>query len=176
MKWLTQLLGAPSLNSANRLPVFFIGHGSPMNALEENPFTTEWQHMFSGLTGVRALVVVSAHWVTHGSQVTAVAAPRTIHDFGGFPRELYQVNYPAPGSEAIAEDIIAALAPRQVKADKARGLDHGTWSILVHALPEAQIPVLQLSIDGRATPADFFCDRPQPSAPARAGHTALRQR
>ncbi|HNE19077.1 MAG TPA: 4,5-DOPA dioxygenase extradiol [Turneriella sp.] len=148
--------GALFLNNPNRLPAFFIGHGSPMNALEKNAFTAEWRNMFTGLTGVRALLMVSAHWVTHGTQVTAMPQPRTIHDFGGFPRELYQVSYPAPGSAEIAQEVIAALEPRPAKADTSWGLDHGTWSILVHALPDAKIPVLQLSIDGKASPADFF--------------------
>jgi 4,5-DOPA dioxygenase extradiol len=127
-----------------------------MNAVENNSFTTEWKKMFAGLTGVRALLMVSAHWVTPGSQVTAMPQPRTIHDFGGFPRELYEVSYPAPGSAEIAQEVIAALQPRPAKADTGWGLDHGTWSILVHALPEAKIPVLQLSIDDQASPADFF--------------------
>jgi 4,5-DOPA dioxygenase extradiol len=127
-----------------------------MNAIENNSFTKERKKMFAGLTGVRALLMVSAHWVTHGSQVTAMAQPRTIHDFGGFPRELYEVHYPAPGSPEIAQEILAALKGREVKANATWGLDHGTWSILVHALPEAKIPVLQLSIDGKASPADFF--------------------
>jgi 4,5-DOPA dioxygenase extradiol len=156
MKWLTQLSGARSLNSANRLPVFFIGHGSPMNALENNAFTAEWKNLFAGLTGVRALVMVSAHWVTNGTQVTAMPQPRTIHDFAGFPRELYRVNYPAPGSAEIAQEVIAVLKPRPATTDYTWGLDHGTWSILVHALPDAKIPVLQLSMDAKATPADFF--------------------
>lgn len=127
-----------------------------MNALEENSFTTEWKSMFAGLAGVRALLMVSAHWVTHGTCVTAVQQPRTIHDFAGFPRELYQVNYPAPGSAEIANEVIASLAPRPAKADTSWGLDHGTWSVLLHALPAAKFPVLQLSIDAKASPADFF--------------------
>lgn len=127
-----------------------------MNAVEQNAFTAEWKNMFAELSGVRALLMVSAHWVTPGSQVTAMPQPRTIHDFGGFPRELYQASYPAPGSAEIAAEVIAALQPRPAKADTSWGLDHGTWSILVHALPAPKIPVLQLSIDGKASPSDFF--------------------
>ncbi len=127
-----------------------------MNALENNTFTAEWKRIFLGLTGVRALLMVSAHWVTVGTQVTAMEEPRTIHDFAGFPRSLYQISYPAPGSVEIAQEVIEALEPRRVLPDTAWGLDHGTWSILVHALPEANIPVLQLSIDRKASPGDFF--------------------
>lgn len=127
-----------------------------MNAIRQNVFTAEWENMFAELSGVRALLMVSAHWITRGLQITAMPQPRTIHDFGGFPQELYQVSYPAPGSAAIAGEVMAALQPRPVKADTDWGLDHGTWSILVHALPAPKIPVLQLSIDGKAAPADFF--------------------
>lgn len=128
-----------------------------MNALEDNAFTREWKSLTENLTGIRALLFISAHWVTRGTQVTAMEKPRTIHDFGGFPRELFQVQYPAPGSPQIAAEIIAALAPRySATGDNSWGLDHGTWSILVHMAPRAEIPVLQLSIDGTAGTQDFF--------------------
>lgn len=127
-----------------------------MNALEDNPFTRAWRTMFAGLTGIRALLMISAHWVTRQSRVTAMEHPCTIHDFGGFPPQLYEVVYPAKGSPAVAQEVIAALKKYSPLADDDWGLDHGTWSILVHALPEPEIPVLQLSIDGTASPQDFF--------------------
>lgn len=127
-----------------------------MNALEENDFTREWKFLLQGLENIRAIVFISAHWVTHGTKLTAMEKPRTIHDFFGFPRALYEVQYAAPGSPQIAGELIQTLSPHSATADLTWGLDHGTWSILVHALPEPKIPVLQLSIDGTASPADFF--------------------
>lgn len=139
----------------NRQPVFFIGHGSPMNAIEDNICTQTWRTIGAKLSAPRAILCVSAHWVTEGSRVTANLNPKTIHDFGGFPAELYRANYPAPGSPAIAEEIRTALKlATSVDASEEWGLDHGTWSILMHLRPAADIPVLQLSID--ATTSDFM--------------------
>ncbi|MBX3723695.1 MAG: 4,5-DOPA dioxygenase extradiol [Turneriella sp.] len=120
-----------------------------MNAIEKTPFSETWATLARNLEGIRAVLVVSAHWLTRGTRVTAMEQPRTIHDFGGFPPELFAVRYPAPGSPTIAEEIALVLTPTvAVKADYNWGLDHGAWSILVHIFPQASLPVLQLSIDG----------------------------
>ncbi|MCX7632971.1 MAG: 4,5-DOPA dioxygenase extradiol [Turneriella sp.] len=139
----------------NNLPVFFIGHGSPLNALEDNPFTRNWRELFTALD-MRAVLFISAHWLTVGSYVTAAPEPETIHDFSGFPAELYHIRYPAPGSPEIAQEICNALAFFTAEPDTRWGLDHGTWSILLHALPDARIPVLQLSIDLKLEAQDYF--------------------
>ena len=131
----------------NRLPALFIGHGSPTNALEDNEFTRGWQRLGRSLPRPRAILSVSAHWYTRGSFVTANAQPRTIHDFGGFPKPLYEVQYPAAGAPELAARVAALLAPRSVPAVEDWGLDHGTWSVLVHTHPAADVPVVQLSID-----------------------------
>lgn len=128
-----------------------------MNALEKNEFTASWQAVGAGLSGVRAILVVSAHWLTPGTQVTAMEQPQTIHDFGGFPKELFAVQYPAPGAPAIADELTALLqATAPVRKNFNWGLDHGAWSILVHMFPAADVPVLQLSIDADATPEHYF--------------------
>jgi 4,5-DOPA dioxygenase extradiol len=131
-----------------RMPAMFIGHGSPMNALEDNPYTRAWQRLGATLPRPQAILAISAHWVTRGSAVTAMAAPPTIHDFGGFPQALYELQYPAPGDPALAARVAKLLAPLEVGMDQGWGLDHGAWSILVKMFPAADIPVLQLSIDG----------------------------
>jgi 4,5-DOPA dioxygenase extradiol len=139
------------------LPAFFIGHGSPMNAIESNAFTREWQRQAETLPRPRAILVVSAHWLTRGTQITAMASPKTIHDFGGFPQELFQVQYPAPGSPDIAAEVKATLANTVVaEYNQDWGLDHGTWSILTHMYPKADIPVLQLSIDAGASASEYL--------------------
>ena len=130
-----------------RMPALFIGHGSPMNALEFNPFTRMWARVGASLPRPKAILMVSAHWCTRGLAVTAMDAPRTIHDFGGFPQALFDVRYPAPGSPALAARVGELLAPRVVGQDARWGLDHGAWSVLIHAFPRAEIPVVQLSID-----------------------------
>ena len=130
-----------------RMPAVFFGHGNPMNAIQRNAYTEAWRSIGQGLPRPRAILSVSAHWYLPGTWVTAMEAPRTIHDFGGFPRELYQVAYPAPGDVALASRVQSLLAPVSVGRDTDWGLDHGTWSVLCHLFPQADIPVVQLSID-----------------------------
>ena len=129
------------------MPVVFFGHGNPLNALDDNAYTRGWQAIGQSTPRPRAILAVSAHWYLPGTHVTAMDTPRTIHDFGGFPPELYRVQYPAPGSPALAERVRGLLAPTPAGLDFAWGLDHGTWSVLVHAFPNADIPVVQLSLD-----------------------------
>ncbi|HEV7500005.1 MAG TPA: 4,5-DOPA dioxygenase extradiol [Vicinamibacteria bacterium] len=136
------------------MPVFFVGHGNPMNALAQNPYTEAWAAIGRALPRPRAVVVVSAHWYLPGTPVTAMRAPRTIHDFGGFPRELFEVVYPAPGDPALARRIQGLLAPATVDLDESWGLDHGTWSVLCHLFPDASVPVVQIGID-ETQPAAF---------------------
>jgi 4,5-DOPA dioxygenase extradiol len=142
-----------SASSGKRMPVIFIGHGSPENALEENEFTRGWKDLARSLPRPAAILSVSAHWLTEGTAVTAMAHPRTIHDFYGFPEPLYQINYPAAGSPDEAARIIKTVAGAKVHSDQEWGLDHGTWSVLVNMYPRADIPVLQLSLDYHLAPA-----------------------
>jgi 4,5-DOPA dioxygenase extradiol len=135
------------MNHTLRMPVIFIGHGNPMNALARNPFTDGWRQLGISLPKPRAILCVSAHWYVPKVAVTAMSRPHTIHDFGGFPRELFDVEYRAPGSPELARRIVEVLAPQPVDLDETWGLDHGTWSVLLHLYPEANIPVVQLSID-----------------------------
>ena len=136
-----------------RMPVVFLGHGSPMNALENNRFTQSWAHIGRATPRPRAILVVSAHWYTRGLAVTAMPAPRTIHDFGGFPQALFDLRYPAPGSAVLAARVRELLRPKPVVLDEGWGLDHGAWSVLVHAFPQADILVVQLSMDRTQPPA-----------------------
>lgn len=130
-----------------KMPVLFIGHGSPMNAIEDNIFSKRWQQMGKEIPTPKAVVVVSAHWLTKGTMVTAMPNPKTIHDFGGFPKALFDVQYPAPGSPELAIEIQKLITNPAVELDHDWGLDHGTWSVVKHMYPDADIPVLQLSID-----------------------------
>src|SRR5262249_21033451 len=136
-----------SMAFATRLPALFLGHGNPMNALQHNAYTEAWSRLGTALAKPRGILAVSAHWYTQGTRVTTVPAPRTIHDFGGFPRALYEVQYPAPGDPALASRVQALLAPLAVDPDERWGLDHGSWSVLCHLFPAADVPVIQLSID-----------------------------
>ena len=130
-----------------KMPVLFIGHGSPMNAIEDNIFSKRWQQMGKEIPTPKAVVVVSAHWLTKGTMVTAMPNPETIHDFGGFPQALFDVQYPAPGSPELATEIQKLITNPAVELDHDWGLDHGSWSVIKHMYPDADIPVLQLSID-----------------------------
>jgi 4,5-DOPA dioxygenase extradiol len=133
-------------------PALFVGHGSPMHAIERSRYADGWRALGMSLPRPRAILAVSAHWYTRGAAVTAMARPRTIHDFGGFPRELYEVEYPAPGDRALAERVRELLKPDEVRLDETWGLDHGSWSVLRRMYPRANVPVVQLSIDGRQPP------------------------
>lgn len=129
------------------MPVLFVGHGSPMNGIEDNVFSQTWQSLGREIPRPEAVLVVSAHWLTRGTFVTAMEKPRTIHDFGGFPKELFDVQYPAQGSPALAETTRTTIQKTAVGLDHEWGLDHGTWTVVRHMFPDADIPVLQLSID-----------------------------
>ena len=148
------------------LPAIFFGHGNPMNALAENAYTARWKSLGVETPRPRAILSISAHWFVPGTGVTVSTAPRTIHDFGGFPRELYQVQYPAPGDPDLARRVQKLLQPLPVQLDNSWGLDHGTWSVLRHVYPRADIPVVQLSID-EGKPAAFHFDVGRKLAPLR---------
>ena len=137
-----------------RMPVLFVGHGNPMNAVQNNAWTSAWSAIGSSIPKPKSIVCVSAHWYLPATLVTAQERPRTIHDFGGFPRPLYDVEYSAPGDPELANRVRDLLAPVSVELDTRWGLDHGTWSVLCHVFPEADVPVIQLSIDD-TQPAQF---------------------
>ena len=136
-----------SLEGTKKMPVLFLGHGSPMNAIQETEFSKGWRTIGQTLPRPNAILCVSAHWETKGTWVTAMDKPRTIHDFGGFPQELFDVQYPAPGSPATAMETRATITSTDVGLDHQWGLDHGCWSVVKHLYPNADIPVLQLSLD-----------------------------
>lgn len=129
------------------MPVLFIGHGSPMNGIEDNEFSNRWKEMANEIPQPVAVLVVSAHWLSTGTRVTAMEFPKTIHDFGGFPQELFEVQYPAPGNPILAGETASLIKSTQVGLDHDWGLDHGAWAVVRRMYPEANIPVLQLSID-----------------------------
>ena len=136
----------------SRQPVLFLGHGSPMNAIEENVFVEGFRKIGSQLSRPKAILCISAHWESYGTKVTTALKPRTIHDFGGFPQTLFEVQYPAPGSPALAEEICRLVTSTTVFPDTDWGLDHGCWSVVKHLYPNADVPVVQLSLDDRKTP------------------------
>lgn len=149
------------------MPAVFFGHGSPMNALEHNCYTQAWRRLGDMLPRPKAILSISAHWYTRGMYISTTEMPSTLHDFGGFPRQLFDVHYPAPGDPVLAARVRDLLAPVEVGLDMSWGLDHGTWSVLVHAFPRADIPVIQLSIDA-TQPASFHYNLAARLAPLRA--------
>lgn len=149
-----------------RMPAVFFGHGNPMNALLHNTYTEQWAAIGAQLPRPKAILCISAHWYIQDAAVTVSSAPKTIHDFGGFPGELYEVQYPAPGNPELAHRVERLLAPLPVRRDERWGLDHGTWAVLCHVYPQADIPVVQLSID-ETQPASFHYEIGERLAPLR---------
>jgi len=139
-----------------KMPVLFLGHGSPMNAIEENAFVQGFRKAATEIPRPNAILCISAHWFTEGTKVTAMDMPKTIHDFGGFPKALFEVEYPAPGNPELAAETAALLAPVSVEEDHSWGLDHGAWSVIRHLYPDADIPVIQMSIDYTKPPQYHF--------------------
>src|SRR5262245_32628779 len=152
--------------SGSRMPVLFVGHGSPLNAIEDNIFSRTWRGLGEHLPLPRAILCVSAHWETRGVHVGAIRSPGTVHDFYGFPRELYEIQYPAPGDPELANRIVKLVQSVPVRLDHTRGLDHGAWSVLRLMYPRAQVPVIQLSLDTHE-PARFHYDLGRELAPLR---------
>jgi 4,5-DOPA dioxygenase extradiol len=141
-------------NRTPKMPVLFLGHGSPMNAIEENEFVEGFRYIAKSIPKPNAILCVSAHWETRGTFVTAMEKPKTIHDFGGFPKELFQVQYPAPGNPELAGEVKSLIKGTIVEFDNKWGLDHGAWSVIKHLYPEADVPVIQMSLDYYKAP-DF---------------------
>ena len=149
-----------TFSNTEKMPVLFLGHGSPMNAIEENQFVTGFRDLAKTLPKPNAILCISAHWFTNGTKVTAMEMPKTIHDFGGFPKALFDVQYPAKGSPELAFETKELLHPFAIDLDETWGLDHGAWSVIKHLYPEANVPVIQLSID-YTKPAQFHFDMAQ---------------
>ncbi len=149
-----------TMGSSERMPVLFLGHGSPMNAIEENQFVKGFRRVGREIQKPKAILCISAHWETNGTFVTGMENPRTIHDFGGFPQELFNVQYPAPGSPELARETKQMVQKAQIELDDTWGLDHGAWSVIKHLYPNADIPVVQMSLDYRK-PAQYHFELAQ---------------
>lgn len=145
-----------SKDSDDRMPVLFLGHGSPMNAIEENEFVAGFRNIGKEIPTPKAILCISAHWETKGTQITAMEKPKTIHDFGGFPKKLYEVQYPAPGNPFLAKETKEKIKNKTIELDYNWGLDHGAWSVIKHLYPNANIPVVQFSIDYLLTPKEHY--------------------
>lgn len=148
----------PLMNTnTNKMPALFVGHGSPMNAIENNQFTRTWREIGLSIPRPKAILSISAHWETRGTYFTTMPVPRTIYDFGGFPRQLYEVKYPAKGNPELAQEISQTIKKQEIGLDmKEWGLDHGTWSVLKHMYPDANIPVIQMSINHFLSPVYHY--------------------
>ena len=163
---ITQIMGGSTLSAlaalgnelapSERMPVLFIGHGSPMNAIEDNAYSQSWKALGKQLPRPQAILSISAHWITKGTKVTGMQQPKTIHDFGGFPKQLFDAEYPAPGSPAFAKLTGELVTYSHIQSDDSWGLDHGTWSVLLPMYPAADIPVYQLSLDYDQPPAYHY--------------------
>ncbi|WP_217643766.1 4,5-DOPA-extradiol-dioxygenase [Zhouia amylolytica] len=145
-----------AFGSSSKMPVLFLGHGSPMNAIAENEFVQGFRNISTEIEIPKAIVVISAHWETKGTKVTAMEHPATIHDFGGFPKELYEIQYPAPGMPELAHEIKNITKTSEVSLDEKWGLDHGAWTVIRHMYPKADIPVIQLSLDYSKNPQEHY--------------------
>ena len=150
-----QAMATPN-GETGSMPLLFLGHGSPMNAIEENEFVAGFRNIAKEFEKPAAVLCISAHWETRGTFVTVAQKPRTIHDFGGFPKELFEVQYPAPGNPELAGEIKTGIKNIQIGLDEKWGLDHGCWSVVKHLYPEADVPVLQMSLDYNLTPAGHY--------------------
>jgi 4,5-DOPA dioxygenase extradiol len=154
MKALHNILG--TLENTPKMPVLFLGHGSPMNGIEENEFVQGFRNVSSEIESPKAIICISAHWETKGTRVTAMKNPPTIHDFGGFPQELYEVQYPAPGHPDLANTTKELIKSTDVHLDDKWGLDHGAWTVIMHMYPKANVPIIQLSLDYSMTPQEHY--------------------
>lgn len=143
-------------SSTEKMPVLFLGHGSPMNAIEENEFVTGFRNIGEEIPRPNAILCISAHWETKGTYVTAMESPRTIHDFGGFPKALFDVQYPAPGSPELAKETQQIIQKTVVGLDQKWGLDHGCWSVVKHLYPTANVPIIEMSLDYSLTPQSHY--------------------
>lgn len=152
----TSSRAASDASGLSRMPVLFVGHGSPMNAIEDNAWSRGFRDLALAVPRPRAILAVSAHWYVEGTFTTGNERPETLHDFGGFPEELYRVQYPAPGDPDLARRVVQLVGERRASVSAEWGLDHGTWSVLVHLCPAADVPVVQLSIDARLAPAEHL--------------------
>jgi len=150
----------------DKMPILFLGHGSPMNAIEENEFVKGFREIGAEIPRPTAILCISAHWETRGTFVTSMEKPETIHDFGGFPRELYEVEYPAPGSPEMAREVMEIVTKTKIEPDYQWGLDHGAWSVIKHLYPDASVPVVQLSLD-YTKPAEYHYQLAKELSPLR---------